>query len=199
MRADRDARGTIPFPFSLLIPKGIRLGYDMRAYIISEEFGAFNGRVQPEEAFDEIYFEALTISHGEIADAMLAASVGSFEHEYIPLDLLGAEVDLPLTSEDHKHFLVRFSHLPTHLYHIVEDDRDKIQHFFASGWLKSIFGMDWLVHLAGEAVEEGESLFVLGDARDPRDVHANGDGLHFELQAERSSQALPSASLTPNP
>jgi hypothetical protein len=198
-RADREARHTIPLPFSLFVPEGIRLGYDMREFIASQEFATFDSTVSPEAAFDEIYYEAVTMAHGNLTDAFLAASFGSFEHEYIPLTFFGAEVDLPLTSEDHSHFLLRVSHLPAHLYHIPEGDRDKIQHFFASAWLKSILGMDWLVHLAGEAVEEGESLFVIGDARDPRDVHANADGVRFEMQAEKNLGRPPSASLTPNP
>jgi hypothetical protein len=153
----------------------------------------------PEEAFDEIYFEALAMAHGVRTDAFLAASYGSFEHEFIPLVFFGAEVDLPLTSEDHSRFLLRVSHLPAHLYHIPEGDRDKIQHFFASAWIKSLFGMDWLIHLAGEAVEAGESFFIAGESRDPRDIHANNDGIGFALHASKSIEHVPSASLTPNP
>ena len=59
--------------------------------------------------------------------------------------------------------------------------------------------MDWFAHLAGEGVEAGETLFVIGDRRDPRDIHANGDGLRFELKTEKSIQHVPSQSLTPNP
>ena len=198
-RADRDARNTIPLPFSLFVPEGVRLGTDMRSFIESPEFGAFDSIATPEEAFNEIYFEALTMAHGNLTDALLAASFGSFEHEYIPLTIFGAELDIPLTAEDHSRFLLRVSHLPAHLYRIPEGDRDKIQHFFGSAWLKSLFGMDWLVHLAGEGVEAGETLFVIGDRRDPRDIHANGDGLRFELKAEKSIEHVPSKSLTPNP
>ncbi len=197
--ADRDTRHSIPFPFSLFVPKGVRLGYDMRAYIASAEFGTFDSSSAPEDVFDEIYYEAMTMAHGDRSDALLAASFGSFEHEYIPLNFFGAELDLPLTSEDHVRFLRRVSHLPEHLYSISEGDRDKLQHFFASAWLKSILGMDWLVRLVGEGVEEGETLFVIGDSRDPRDIHANGDGLKFEMRMERSLKSKPSESLTPNP
>jgi hypothetical protein len=196
---DRGVRHSISFPISLLIPEGIRVGYDMRDYIASPEFGAFDSIAPPEQVFDEIYFESLALTHGDLSEALLAASFGSFEHEYIPLDFFGAEVDLPLTSETHARFLLRVSHLPEHLYHIPEGDRDKLQHFFASAWLKSLLGMDWLVRLAGEGVEAGEGAFVIGDSRDPRDVHANGDGLKFEMRTEQSPDTRPSKSLTPNP
>ncbi len=198
-RAGCAARHTIPLPFSLFLPEGIRLGYDMRSYVASPEFGKFDSSVAPEVGFDEIYFEALEMAHGDISTALLAAALGSFEHEYIPLDILGIRIDLPLTSESHARFERRWSHLPAYLYHTRELDRDKLQHFFASAWLKSTLGMDWLVRLAGEGVEIGEKLFVVGGFVDPRDLHANADGLRFELQAERSLNARPSNSLTPNP
>jgi hypothetical protein len=202
-RADREARHSVPLPYSLFIPEGLRMGSDMRDYIESPEFGAFDSLASmighPEDAFNEIYFEALAMAHGNLTDGFLAASYGSFEHEFIPLVFFGAELDLPLTSEDHSHFLLRVSHLPAQLYRIPEGDRDKLQHFFASAWLKSLLGMDWLVQLAGEGVEEGESLFVIGDARDPRDIHANNDGRRFAVRAAKNIEHVPSASLTPNP
>ncbi|HZK75372.1 MAG TPA: hypothetical protein VFD13_00550 [Candidatus Kapabacteria bacterium] len=193
------SRRAIPLPFSLLIPEGIRLGYDMRNYIASPEFGAFDSSVSSEATFNEIYFEALELAHGDVSNALLAAAFGSFEHEYIPLDILGIRIDLPLTSETHARFELRWSHFPAYLYHTKELDRDKLQHFFASAWLKSTLGMDWLVRLAGQAVETGEDLFVVGGFVDPRDLHANGDGILFAIQAERSLNSRPSKSLTPNP
>jgi len=195
----------IPLPFSLIIPEGIRLGYDIRSYISSPEFGAFDSSVSPETAFDEIYFEALEMAHGDVSSALLAASFGSFEHEFIPLDIFGIRIDLPLTSETHARFGRRWSHLPAYVYHTHELDRDKLQHFFASAWLKSALGMDWLVRLAGEAVEVGEKLFVVDGFIDPRDLHANADGIRFAIQAESigddacRQSARPSESLTPNP
>jgi hypothetical protein len=197
--ADRASRRSISFPFSLIVPEGVRLGYDLREYIASSEFGRFDSIAAPEAAFDEIYFEALSMAHGDRSTAMLAGAIASFEHEYIPFNFFGSELDVPLTGEDHAGFLVRVLHLPAHLYHTPEGDRDKLQHFFGSAWLKSVFGMDWFVHLAGEAVEAGETLFLVGESRDPRDIHANADGLRFELQAEQNRESKPSSSLTPNP
>ncbi len=197
--ADRDARNAVPFPISLFLPSGISLGYEMRAYIRSDEFGAFDSSSRPEDVLDEIYNESLELGNGDLSTALFAAAFGTFEHEFIPLTFFGSELDLPLTSEDHAHFERRISHLPEHLYHIPEGDRDKLQHFFSSAWLKSIVGMDWLVNLAGNGVELGESLFVVGGSKDPRDVHANADGRNFEIQAECSPQFSPATSLTPNP
>ncbi len=191
------AHNTIPLPFSLLIPEGIRLGYDMRAYIASPEFGSFDSSIPAEAAFNEIYYQALEYSHDDLPVAFLAASFGSFEHENIPLALF--HIKIPLTSEQHARFLLRWSHIPAHLYHIEELDRDKPQHFFASAWLKSAFGMNWLAELGGIAVEVGESLFVEGGSIDPRDLHANRDGIHFAKKAEGDPLEPPSRSLTKNP
>ncbi len=204
-KASSESHNSIPFPFSLLLPEGIRIGYDLRDYIASPAFGAFDSSMPAERVFDEIYFEAMARAHGDIASGLLAAAFGSFEHESIPFDFFGLELDLPLTSEDHARFLKRQSHLPAHLYRIPEEDRDKLQHFFSSAWLKSIVGMDWLVELAGRAVEVGEDLFLVGGFQDPRDIHANEDGLHFAIRASGTSDsctdsdARPSVSLTPNP
>lgn len=193
------ARSAVLFPFSLLVPEGIRIGYEMRSYIASPAFGVFDSSVSAKTTFNEIYFEAVELAHGDISNALLAASIGSFEHEYIPLDILGIIINLPLTSESHSRFERRWSHLPAYLYHTQDLDRDKLQHFFASAWLKSTLGMDWLVALAGEAVEQGENLFVIGGFVDPRDLHANEDGLHFATRSETKLSSRPSESLTPNP
>jgi hypothetical protein len=196
--ARRVAKHNIPLPFSLLVPRGIREGYDLRAFIASPEFGVFDSANPPEVVFDEIYFTAVEYAHGNISDALLAASFGSFEHEYIPVAFFGSEIRVPLTSEDHDRFVMRQSHLPEHLYHTSEGDRDKLQHFFASGWLKESLGMDWLAKLAGKMVEVGESMFLVGGFEDPRDLHANADGIRFAAGAG-SKFRLPSKALTPNP
>jgi hypothetical protein len=196
--ARRIAKHNIPLPFSLLVPRGIREGYDVRAFIASPEFGVFDSTNRPEVVFDEIYFTAVEYAHGNISDALLAASFGSFEHEYIPVAFFGSEIHVPLTGESHARFVTRQSHLPEHLYHTSEDDRDKLQHFFASGWLKESLGMDWLAKLAGKMVEVGENMFLVGGFEDPRDLHANEDGIHFAAGAGYIFRR-PSEALTPNP
>ncbi|MDP4199403.1 MAG: hypothetical protein Q8922_09745 [Bacteroidota bacterium] len=197
--AEERARLEASTPVSFLVPDGIREGYLMRAYLRSEEFGRFSASVTPEESFDEIYYTAVCLAHGDISTASLAASFGCLEHEYLPFALFGAELRIPITSETHSEFERRCAHLPQHLYHLAEDDRDKPQHFFASAWLKSWVCMDWLVDLAGEMVEAGENLLLVGGSRDPRDIHANQDGARFEPQAESRPATPPSISLTPNP
>ena len=201
--ADQEARSTIAFPFSLLIPPGLRIGYEMRTFIRSDAFGTFDSVLSnendPEDVFNEIYYEALDLAEGNRSDALEGAAYGVFDHESIPFNFFGSEIDIPLTSERHSEYEKRVSHLPKYMYHTEEEDQDKFQHFFASAWLKSIVGMDWLVRLAGHAVEIGEKLFTIDGFIDPRDLHANTDGLRFELQIERNRERPPSNSLSPNP
>ena len=194
-----NSKHSIPLPFSLLIPAGLREGYDMRDFIASPEFGAFDSSNASEVVFDEIYYSAVEYAHGDLDEALLAAAFGSIEHEYIPIAFFGSEIRIPLTSENHERFVVRWSHLPSHLYHTMENDRDKLQHFFASAWLMELLGMDWLARLAGKMVEVGESLFVVGGSEDPRDLHANHDGIHFAIQTSGNLEYPPSKALTPNP
>jgi hypothetical protein len=198
-RAARDARHSIQFPFSLIVPQTVRLGYDMREYIASREFGEFDSIAPPEIVFNEIYYQAVEYAHGDFPTACFAAAYGSIEHESIPFEFFGKEFDFPLTNETHARFLLRRSHLPRHLYRIPEGDEDKVQHFFASAWLKSTLGMDWLVRLAGRGVEVGERLLTVGGFEDPRDIHANNDGLRFGAKAEGRTGLTPSSCLTPNP
>jgi hypothetical protein len=197
--AREQSKHSILFPISLLVPDGIREGYGMRDFIASPEFGAFDSANRPEDVFDEIYYTAVAYAHGDPSDALLAAAFGVIEHEYIPIDFFGSELRVALTSESHARFAERWSHLPSHLYHTQEDDRDKLQHFFASAWLKELLGMDWLAKLAGKLVEVGESLFLVGGFEDPRDLHANHDGIRFGVHADGSMEDRPSECLTPNP
>jgi hypothetical protein len=96
---------------------------------------------------------------------------------------LGTTIDVPLSTESHTAFAMRVSHLPTHLYGIAELDRDKLQHFFGSAWMKHAFGMTWFARLAGSLVETGEKLFVIEGAADPRDILADEDGIRFGVIA----------------
>ena len=199
VRARNRSKNSIVFPFSLLVPDGIREGYDMRDYIASPEFGIFDSSNAAEAVFDEIYYTAEVYAHGDPSNSLLSAAFGVIEHEYLPIAFFGSEIRIPLTSENHARFALRCSHLPAHIYHTAEGDRDKLQHFFASAWLKEALGMDWLARLAGTLVEVGEDLFLVGGVEDPRDLHANHDGIRFARHTEGNMDDPPEQSLTPNP
>jgi hypothetical protein len=138
-------------------------------------------------------------THGDLESALFASMLGTIEHEILPLHVIGIHISLPLTTESSSRFALRVSHLPEHLYHTTEGDRDKIQHFFGNAWIKQVAGMDWLAQVAGWLVEKGEGLFVDGSDDDPRDLHADYDGIRFSTEATVNSNSPPSHYLTPNP
>jgi hypothetical protein len=190
------AERAVPFYVRLLIPSVATDAYALRGYLVTNDL---SDSASARESMDEIYDDALELTHGSVTDALFVSLLGSLEHESIPLDVFGRTIAIPLSTESHAAFKERVSHLPRHIYGIAEDDRDKLQHFFASAWVKRATGMTWLAALAGNLVEAGEKLFSIEGSLDPRDVHANHDGIHFGAVAAGSLQLSPSAFLTPNP
>ncbi len=186
-------------PSYLLLPLAIRNGYELRDFVSSKAFKNFRASHSEREAVDEIWFEALTITHGNFARAAFAATIASSEHETIPLSILGMRITIPFTSETHEAFESRRAILPSYVYLDSVADTDKLQHFFASAWLKDALGMHWLASLGGKLVEIVESLLVVGGVEDPRDIHADEDGVRFSEGEDEELQSLPQDYFSPNP
>jgi len=180
---------------SFLLPRGIGNGLELREYIAGDSFLILKESLTDRELMDEIYQTSLTLCHGNAEEALLAAAYGTFEHQNIPLNLGLFHIKIPLTLEANERFQKRVANLPHHIYDREHNDPDKLQHFFSSAWLKQALGMTWLVNLAGLLVETGEDLFVTGGANDPRDVHANKDGITFGTIADDITK-VPSSTLT---
>lgn len=171
-----------------VVPHGLREGYELREFIL--EHGEELKTLVPAAAMDEIYLQALMETNGDKGAAYLATMIAVFEHRNIPIS--GTGIEIPLTLESDSVFRLRHEHLPRNVYGDGQDDRDKLQHFFANAWLKRELGMEWLVRLIGELVEVGEDAVVEGGVYDERDKHANSDGIHFGLASADSLAALPS-------
>jgi hypothetical protein len=193
------ARSQVGILFRILLPPGIREGYVMREYLGSHQFLEDTKDENDQQKMDDIYLDAMDLTHGNHTLGLLAAAFGVFEHKTIPLDIFGLVIPVPLTSESQERFDRRVSHLPVHLYNAQTADVDKLQHFFSSAWLKKVLGMDWIVNIAGNFVEVFEDAMVLGGSNDPRDKHANRDGLEFANHLDHCEKRLPSTFLTPNP
>ncbi len=184
----------------LFLPRGIVEGYRLRDDILSNEFIALpKGNMQRDrERFDLIYEDAYFLCKGDLKESLLATLIGVFEHKTIPIKFFGAVINLPLSLESSARFDERISRLPEYIYSDRVKDRDKLQHFFISAYLKKVFGSGWLVRGLGELVEIGEDLFIIGGANDRRDVVANNDGIRFAITASTDSVASPSHILSPN-
>jgi hypothetical protein len=171
-----------------IVPHGLREGYEVREFILdhSDELKS----LPPGEAMNEIYRQALMETNGDKGAAYLASMIAVFEHRNIPISGLG--ITLPLTLENDSVFHQRHDDLPRNIYGEGQDDRDKLQHFFANAWLKKELGMEWLVRLIGEFVELGEDAVVEGGVYDERDKRANSDGIRFGANSADSLEAVPS-------
>jgi hypothetical protein len=142
------------------------------------------------DRLDMIYLRALNEAGGDHGDALFAALIAVFEHHNVPLSI---GINLPLTLEPGEAFDRRVARLPRRLFadRPEGDDRDKLQHFFASAWLAWTGGSSLLADLIGLGIEVGEDSFVTGGANDRRDVRANRLGHHFAELLRDHPQALP--------
>jgi hypothetical protein len=185
---------------SLFLPKGIAEGVALRSYLRSLSWDEYRHSVSEKEAFDEIFLDADELCKDNRAAALLASSIAVLEHKTIPVKLLfGIILQIPLTMESDRDFDARVRELPVHIYDPKIPDVDKLQHFFFSAYFEKSLKMNWLVRLLGNGVEIGEDLFIIGGVDDPRDKHANEDGIGFGVGCEADSLQMPSNFLTPNP
>lgn len=174
-----------------LVPHGVREGYEVREFIL--EHGEELLRMSPENAMNEIYLHSLMETNGDKGAAYLSSLIAVLEHRHLPI----AGIHFPLTLESDSVFSQRVGYLPKNIYRAGQDDRDKLQHFFANAWLKRELGMQWLVLGIGELVEVGEEAIVTGGVYDERDKVANHDGILFGSRSADSLEAVPGNYISP--
>lgn len=177
-------------PLELLLPPAIRAGYLTRAWV-RDSLPPAGDTLDDLRRMDLLYLRALGESEGDIEMALFASLIASFEHRTIPFTF---GIELPLTLEPDEKFNRRVAMLPRHLFldYPDGDDKDKLQHFFASAWLAWSADNSSAADLAGLWVESGEAFFIRGGADDHRDVRANRLGhLYVEL-LRKHPRALPS-------
>ncbi len=161
----------------LLLPAPLRAGYQTRVWV-REALPPPSDTLDDLDRLDMIWSRALDESDGRIDRALLASLIATFKHREIPFTF---GITLPITVEGSEAFARRTAILPRHLYVDLPDgdDRDKLQHFFASAFLSWTLDNGALADLAGLGVEVGEDAFVRGGANDPRDVRTNRLGQLF--------------------
>jgi hypothetical protein len=176
----------------LLLPENLSVGYLTRSWVRQSLPPAGTSGLDDLTRLDMIYLRALGESRGDIGLALQASLVATFEHKNIPFTF---GIRLPLTLEPEEEFAQRVALLPDLLFadRPKGNDRDKLQHFFASATLAWFSDSRSLADLAGLGIEAGEALFIKGGADDPRDVRANRLGQYFAELLHTYPQALPSA------
>lgn len=178
---------------SLFTPKGYIEGYQLRDLIRSDVYIEETEGMPHREKLDYIYDEAYILSRGDFQAAQLASAVATLEHRTIEIKLLfGASITLPLTFEPEESFTERVERLPSRIYSDSTEDKDKMQHFFLSAYLKRTLGTNLLVRLLGSFVEAGEDAFIVGGMSDERDMHANEEGIRFATSDKRAPISKPS-------
>ncbi len=174
----------------LLLPEPIRTGYLTRAWI-RDSLPPAADSLDDLTRMDMLYLRAFGEAGGNPESTLLAALIASFEHRTIPLSI---GLELPLTLEPQEAFERRVARLPRRLFldNPNGDDKDKLQHFFASAWLATMLDNGSAADLLGIGVELGEALFIRGGADDPRDIRANRLGHLYAELLRTHPHALPS-------
>ncbi len=177
-------------PLDLLVPASIRMGYATRTWV-RDSLPSSGDSVGDLDLVDVIYLRALHEAGGDHTLALFAATISVMEHRHIPLAI---GIDVPLTLESQEEFDRRVARLPRVLFadRPEGDDRDKLQHFFASAWLTLVLDDPSLADLGGLAIERGEGILLQGGEEDNRDIRANRLGQHFATLLLHRPHALPS-------
>ena len=187
------------FVFTLFLPRGYTEGLEIRDLIRSNSWKKYRATTSDTAAMNTLFETAYLLCGGNITSTLLASSVAVLDHKTIPVRFLfGLEINLPLTIESQELFERRTAQLPSRIYTDSTEDRDKLQHFYFSAYLKRTLGMNWLCRLLGGMIESGESLFIIGGVDDPRDRHANNDGITFALRLLQDTTVPPATCLTRN-
>jgi hypothetical protein len=181
----------------LVTPRTVLDARRIRSYVRDPRFDKMRTQEGDVRAADAIFLRALRVADYDIGQALFLSLLAALEHRRLPLHipLVGA-VNLPLTFEEDSLFRARVRHLPTMLYPDSpkddRGDRDKLQHFFGSAYVAySSESLD-LARTAGDVVEWGEAVVVVGGTDDPRDRKSNAQGSMFGHDLVYVKTMLPS-------
>ncbi|MGB9773884.1 MAG: hypothetical protein ACP5JH_02575 [Bacteroidota bacterium] len=184
----------------IALPSFLVDALELQAMIRDERFKTVRALVTDRELVDLLYWQAVIMSDCDIRRGLLLTTLAVMDHWKLGVraPLVGV-FWLPLSLETNEEFRLRVSHLPKRLFSDTPSDslgdRDKLQHFFGSAYLTYGPGGREFADIAGEFVEWGESIFVVGGVNDPRDVAANRRGQAFAKRLLEDPEARPSSFL----
>jgi hypothetical protein len=150
---------------------------------------------------DAIYLKSLKIAEYNISRALFLSFMAVLEHRKIDVKMpIFKPLALPLTFEEDSIFSSRIKNLPAHVYADTPPgsygDIDKLQHFFGSAYLSYVSEAPGFTRTAGNFIEWGEAIFIVGGTDDPRDKRANNQGKSFGRDLLVVKTLLPSDYLT---
>ncbi|MGA3288494.1 MAG: hypothetical protein ABSD46_13855 [Bacteroidota bacterium] len=173
----------------------------IRQYILDERFQVLRNRYGDLRTIDAIYLKSLKIADYNIARALFLSLMAVLEHRKVDIKMpIVNSLKVPLTFEKDSIFSARIKHLPTLVYSdsptTPEGDRDKLQHFFGSAYISYVSEAPVFTQTAGNLIEWGEPVFIVGGTDDPRDKRANKQGESFGRDLLVVTTLLPSDYLT---
>ena len=183
--------------FDYVLPALMRDEIALKHYIRDPRFLELRRQCNDTMAVDAIFGRALEIADGSMSDALLIATLATFDHFRlgIRIPLIGT-LYLPLTTESALAYNQRYIHLPRR---VLPDsvgrrrsDRDKLQHFFGSAFMTYVFDSRSVARAFGDFVEWGEPLFIVGGDFDDRDKFANRLGQEFGMRLLDGEDVWPS-------
>lgn len=190
--------GVVTVLFPLLLPKVVADATQLKDYIRSEEFSLVRRYSGDLSAVDRLFDRARELSWGNEYEALLLATVATFDHRRfgVSLPLLGPMLWFPLTAEFTDDYHARVNSLPAKLYcdtpRGISGDRDKLQHFFGSALITYFLESNEAANRVGDFIEWGEDRFIVDGVSDERDRRANRQGQHFGLRLLADSDVRPS-------
>ena len=180
-----------------VLPPLMRDEIALKHYIRDPRFVQLRRQCNDTMAVDAIFGRALEIADGATSQALLIATLATFDHFRlgIRIPVIGT-LYLPLTAESEASYKERYIHLPRR---VLPDsigrrrsDRDKLQHFFGSAFLTYVFASRSVARAFGDFVEWGEPLFIVGGDFDERDKFSNRLGQEFGMRLLDGEDVWPS-------
>jgi len=144
-------------------------------------------------SIDSIFVQAKNLTNENLALALLLSTLATNDHRilHFRLPIFNLQFPFPLTFETEEEFHQRFENLPRYFLS-KHDNRDKLQHFFASAFLSYSFESKEVVQRFGIFVEEGERGFISEGTYDDEDLRMNSRGAIFGSALKKNAKQFPS-------
>jgi hypothetical protein len=177
-------------------PLFIYAGVEMKDFIRSDQFAAFRRYAGDARAVDAVFVRAMSLTANNTSLALLIATIGTFDHYVVGLNVPLLSLYFPLSNESYEDFEARVHNLPSDFYPDTppgsHGDRDKLQHFFGAAWVAMTFESRGAAQRVGDFVEAGEDAVIIDGVLDERDRRANWNGTEFGIALLANNRRYPS-------
>jgi len=166
----------------------------LKHFIRSKRFSSIKKEYGELASIDSIFVRAKFLTNGNLSLALLLSTLATNDHRiiYFRFPIFDFRFPFPLSLESKEEFRQRFQNLPRYFLDPLSDNRDKLQHFFASAFLSYTFESKEMVKRMGMSVEKGEEQFIDGGRFDFEDLAMNKRGALFGERLSRYPESVPS-------